>query len=131
MRYVLAGSTLAVIVFSAAVLGALTHAPAAEAHYGNIWFQTATWVAQAVEDKYDGVGAAYCGPIPAFARARYNAHSMIKNGQRMWDHVLCAVHSIATGNDCASVAHMMGQRWDQIMLTTWPRSGCGTRDLWG
>ena len=111
------------VALAAALTMGLGTTPAATAHPGGIWYDTAARTAMNIERKFPRVVAARCFPVFASERAQYNAHSNIYGSTRQWDHFLCYVGP--RGADvCAVIAHMTGKRWDQFVLTSYPRKGC-------
>ena len=116
------------LVLGAAILTSLALATGAQAHFGNIWFDTAKNTERAIEAKYPRVLAASCRPIPQHLRGRYPAHSQSDGWVRRWDHFLCGVAS-TTGRACAVIAHHTGPEQRHVVLTTFHVSGCTRRDL--
>ena len=111
-----------------AVIAALAAAAPASAHRGDIWFGTAAGTAKNIEAKYASVSLARCWPLPVSLRSRYDADSFVRGSVRRWDHFECGL-AIRGGRICFVVAHMMGQRWNQIMLTSYPYRGCSPYEL--
>jgi len=109
-------------------LCALVGAASANAHRGDIWYGTAAGTAKNIEAKYSSVSLARCWPLPESLRARYDADSYVSGGVRRWDHFECGL-AIRGGRVCFAVAHMMGQHWDQIVLTSYPYKGCSPYEL--
>lgn len=112
-----------IFALAALVAAAVALTPAAGAHNGDIWFQTAAKTAFNIEDKYPTVVAARCFPLPVSLRARYSAHSFVRNNTRWWDHFGCAL-AIKDGSTCGVVAHISGQEWRDFFLTSYPTRGC-------
>lgn len=112
-----------VSVLAATAIAGLALAGAASAHFGGIWFTTAAKAAKEIEWKYSSVDYARCQPIPPAYRAQYHAHSFVRGNVRLWDHFLCGL-SIDDGSTCLAIAHMMGKKFGQIMLTSYPVRGC-------
>jgi hypothetical protein len=101
-------------------------ADARGAHYGGIWYTTAFKASRDIEWKYSQVLAARCVAIPEHMRARYNAHSMVKNNTRMWDHFLCAIQPTQAGGGsiCLSIYHATGQSRSAFNMGSYPYRGC-------
>jgi len=95
------------------------------------WFYTSRGAEQNIVRKYDAVIEASCSPLPAWARARYGARSIISDGgtTRRWNHFYCAVWSRVLNAPCLVVFHGLGQY--NSIVTSWPQNGCTTRALWG
>lgn len=111
------GALIIVLALTAAVPGA------AQAHYGDLWFDTAARTAENIERKFPRVDAARCYAIPIHLRRQYNAHSQIRGSTRQWDHFLCLL-APRRASVCATIAHMTGREWHQFVLTSFPKDGC-------
>ena len=97
---------------------------AAQAHRGDIWYDTAANTAGYVEDKHQGVRTARCVPLPLRDRVSYQADSYVRgNGVRVWDHFLCGIVN-TRGALCFTVAHISGRRWSDFYLTSFRFRGC-------
>jgi hypothetical protein len=109
------------------VAASLALAGAASAHDGNIWFTTSKSAQASIKDKYF---VSYAG---CFGSKRFG-HKWTKGFKTMWDHFACLVHSDITDRNCTVLAHMTGQKWYQIVLTSYKTGDpdyptCTPRDL--
>lgn len=113
----------------AIALAAVAITPAASAHPGDIWFDTAARTARNIEEKFArSVSTARCWPLEPGERARFDADSYVEGDVRRWDHFLCGL-AIRRGRVCFTVAHMTGKRWDEFVLTSYRYKGCSPYEL--
>ncbi len=98
------------------------------AHYGDLWFQTAADTGRNIVSKYPKIADARCFP-KTWTRGALNAHSLLTNETRRWDHFACLVQPKNTTTLCMVVAHISGGRWSDFYLTSWAYNGCRPYDI--
>lgn len=105
----------------------------ASSHFGNIWYQSATWASVNVERAgYTEVYSARCvRPDAALIRAT-RARSFVRNGVRYWNHLPCRLKVLGRTKTCWVLFHQTGRNWYAFVLTRYPlRDGnsCSPYDI--
>ena len=117
------------MILLAALALSLVSVSAARAHDGNRWFTTAAAVTGNIEAKYK---------LDVFRKcfATGDAHAYDDNGfgKASYDHFYCLVDSLVSGRACWVKAHITGEKWFNLVLTTTTGGGgqyggCTPRDI--
>ncbi len=116
------------VLIGALLAGALMLPATSQAHYGDIWFYSAAQTSRAITDKYPKIVRAACTALGGWQISAFNAHSLLTNDTRRWDHLWCVV-TPRDAPPCVVIAHISGARWSDFYLTSYPVRGCSPYNI--